>query len=191
MGGREQARNLQARPRGPGPDSTPGRPGDGSRDDVASVRAGEGPANIDMSDRRSLLVATLGFVLRGNWRSVGELAILHAWLDTWSGLGAVVVGMERHGYELWLAKDRNGWRSTFLHRPHAPARPRTIVSCPPSPPHPEAQSPARSVSPNPSASRWSVSGTSRMDGAWIGSPPQVRISSAIPAERRLPELPNP
>ena len=34
-----------------------------------------------------------------------------------------------------------------------------------------SQSPARSVSPNPSASRWSVSGTSRMDGAWIGSPP--------------------
>ena len=25
---------------------------------------------------------------------------------------------ERHGYELWLAKDRNGWRSTFLHRSH-------------------------------------------------------------------------
>src|SRR2546427_10026470 len=26
--------------------------------------------------------------------------------------------MERQGYELWLAKDRNGWRSTFLHRRH-------------------------------------------------------------------------
>jgi len=34
-----------------------------------------------------------------------------------------------------------------------------------------SQSPARSVSPNASASRWSVSGTSRMAGAWIGSPP--------------------
>ena len=43
-----------------------------------------------MSDRRSLLVSALGFV----------------------------VGMERHGFELWLAKDRNGWRSTFLHRSH-------------------------------------------------------------------------
>jgi hypothetical protein len=32
-----------------------------------------------------------------------------------------------------------------------------------------SQSPARSVLPNASASRWSVSGTSRMDGAWIGS----------------------
>src|SRR5438094_1673359 len=26
--------------------------------------------------------------------------------------------MERHGFELWLAKDRNGWRATFLHRSH-------------------------------------------------------------------------
>jgi len=76
--------------------------------EVASVRAGEGPANIDMSDRRSLLVAALGFVLLANWRSVPELVTLHAWLDTWSGLGAIVVGMERHGFELWLAKDRNG-----------------------------------------------------------------------------------
>src|SRR2546428_2966222 len=118
MGGREQARNLQARPRGPGPDSTPGRPGDGSRDDVACVRAGEGPANVDMSDRRSLLVAALGFVLFGNWHSVPEVVTLHAWLDTWSGLGAIIVGMERHGFELWLAKDRNSWRSTVLHRPH-------------------------------------------------------------------------
>src|SRR2546425_10549516 len=102
MGGREQARDLQARPRGPGQDSTPGRPGDGSRDDVASVRAGEGPSDIAMSDRRSLLSAALGFVLLGSWRSVRELVILHAWLDTWSGLGAIVVGMRRHGYVLTL-----------------------------------------------------------------------------------------
>ena len=118
MGGHEQARDLQAGPRGPSQDSTPGRPGDGSRDDVAGLRAGQGPANLAMSDRRSLLVSALGFVLLGNWRSVRELVTLHAWLDTWSGLGAVVVGMERHGFELWLAKDRNGWRSTFLHRSH-------------------------------------------------------------------------
>ncbi len=77
VGGREQARDLQA------------------RDDVASVRAGEGPSDINMSDRRSLLIAALGFVLLGNWRTVRELVTLHAWLDTWSGLGAIVVGMER------------------------------------------------------------------------------------------------
>jgi len=25
-----------------------------------------------------------------------ELALVHAWLDSWSGLGAIVVGMQRH-----------------------------------------------------------------------------------------------
>jgi len=57
-----------------------------------------------MAARRALLVA--------------ELAILHAWLDSWSGLGAIVVGMQRHGYDLTLTHDRNGWRATFLHRNH-------------------------------------------------------------------------
>src|SRR5262245_15462385 len=51
-------------------------------------------------------------------RSVPELVILHAWLDTWVGLGLVVVGMERHGYDLSLTHDRSGWRATFLHRSH-------------------------------------------------------------------------
>jgi len=47
-----------------------------------------------------------------------ELAILHAWLDSWSGLGLGVVGMQRHGYDLSLTHDRSGWRATFLHRSH-------------------------------------------------------------------------
>jgi len=73
----------------------------------------------EMTDRRrTLLLAALGVVIIKDWQSVRELVLLHAWLDTWSGLGAIVVGMERHGFELWLAKDRNGWRSTFLHRSH-------------------------------------------------------------------------
>src|SRR2546421_27753 len=69
--------------------------------------------------RRRLLVAALGFVLLGQWEPVRELVMFHAWLDSWVGLGAIVVGMQRrHGYELWLAKDRDGWRATFLHRTH-------------------------------------------------------------------------
>ena len=47
-----------------------------------------------------------------------ELAVVHAWLDTWSGIRAIVVGMRRHGYDLWLSCDENGWRATFLHRSH-------------------------------------------------------------------------
>jgi len=45
-----------------------------------------------------------------------ELAMFHAWLDTWGGLGAVVVAMRRHGYDLSLTSDENGCRATFLHR---------------------------------------------------------------------------
>jgi len=52
-------------------------------------------------------------------RVAGKLVMLHAWLDTWSGLCAIVVGMQRHGYDLSLTHDRNGWRATFLHRSHA------------------------------------------------------------------------
>src|SRR5262249_35135108 len=80
--------------------------------------SGKHSATVHVSDRRSPLIAALGFVLFENWRSVRELVPLHAWLDTWSGLGAVVVGIEHHAYELWLAQDRNEWRSTFLHRSH-------------------------------------------------------------------------
>ncbi len=47
-----------------------------------------------------------------------ELVIVHALLDSWRGLGLVAVGMARHGYDLWLTSDENGWRATFLHRNH-------------------------------------------------------------------------
>src|SRR2546425_11229970 len=44
--------------------------------------------------RRALLLAALAAV-RVNSRAQ-ELVMLHAWLDAWSGLGAIVVGMQ-HG----------------------------------------------------------------------------------------------
>src|SRR3989442_6796730 len=31
---------------------------------------------------------------------VPELAAIHAWLDSWSGLGVIVVAMRRHGYDV-------------------------------------------------------------------------------------------
>src|SRR2546425_9275632 len=71
-----------------------------------------------MDRRRALLVAALGFALLERWQSVRELVTLHAWLDSWSGLGLGVVGMQRHGYDLSLTHDRSGWRATFLHRSH-------------------------------------------------------------------------
>jgi len=66
--------------------------------------------------RRALLLAALAAV-RVKARAP-ELAIVHAWLDSWSGLGLVVVRMRRHGYDLSLTSDASGWRATFLHRSH-------------------------------------------------------------------------
>ena len=70
----------------------------------------------EMADRRrALLLAALAAVRVKEWQTVPELAMFHARLDT-GGLGAIVVGMRRHGYDLSLTSDENGWRATFLHR---------------------------------------------------------------------------
>ena len=42
--------------------------------------------------RRAVLVAVLAGLLVKEWQMVRELAMLHAWLDSGSGLGAIVVG---------------------------------------------------------------------------------------------------
>jgi len=39
---------------------------------------------------------------------------LRTWLDSWSGVGYVAVGMHRQGYDLQLTQyDDRGWRATF------------------------------------------------------------------------------
>jgi len=51
-------------------------------------------------------------------RVAGELVLLHAWLDSWSGLGAIVVGMARQGYRLSLTNLTEGeWRAVFSSHP--------------------------------------------------------------------------
>ena len=65
-----------------------------------------------MGDRRSLLVAALGFALLEPRAS--ELALLHRWLDSWTGIGQIVTGMVRDGYRLHLTNiDPDAWRATF------------------------------------------------------------------------------
>jgi hypothetical protein len=47
-----------------------------------------------------------------------ELQLLHRWLDTWSGLGDIAVGMARHGYRLSLSNIGPGeWRAVFATQP--------------------------------------------------------------------------
>ena len=39
---------------------------------------------------------------------------LRAWLDSWTGIGRIAVGMHRQGFDLQLKQyDDRGWRATF------------------------------------------------------------------------------
>ena len=63
--------------------------------------------------RPPLLIAALGFALVEG--DAPELALVHAWLGTWSGIGLVAAGMARQGYDLSLTRyDDRGWRATFF-----------------------------------------------------------------------------
>ena len=63
------------------------------------------------------------------WQMVRELAMLHAWLDSWSGLGAIVVGMRQHGYEVSLTHEKNGLEATFIHHDQIPSWVGICPSC--------------------------------------------------------------
>jgi hypothetical protein len=70
-----------------------------------------------MIDRRGslLLVALEAARLPAN---AHPLPALRSWLDSWNGLGAVVTGMERQGYDARLIRYSEGWRAAFLPQDH-------------------------------------------------------------------------
>lgn len=77
------------------------------------------PVSSDADRRRTLLTVALGFlqVDQPKLPHTG-LAALHSWLDSWRGIGDIVVGMERQGYALTLTKlFDDGWRATFHKHP--------------------------------------------------------------------------
>jgi hypothetical protein len=54
--------------------------------------------SVSLDQPRALLVAALGFLqLR---QAPPEVAPLRRWIDSWTGIGAVVTGMERQGYDV-------------------------------------------------------------------------------------------
>ena len=56
--------------------------------------------------------AALGF-LQLSPRAPG-LLLLHQWLDSWTGLGLIAVGLHRRGWDLQLTQYGDGnWRATF------------------------------------------------------------------------------
>jgi len=67
-----------------------------------------------LDQRGQLLRAALGFA--GLTRPSYDLPLhaLRSWLDSWSGIGRVAVGMARQGYDLQLTRyAERGWRATF------------------------------------------------------------------------------
>jgi hypothetical protein len=68
-------------------------------------------------DRRlPTLRAALGF--RQLAPRAPELRLLHRWLDTWTGVGLITVGVERLGYRLALSHIADAeWRATFAGHP--------------------------------------------------------------------------
>ena len=66
-----------------------------------------------MTDRRlASLRAALGFLqLRAR---APELRLLHRWLGSWAGVGAIATGLHRQGWDLQLTQyGDNTWRATF------------------------------------------------------------------------------
>jgi hypothetical protein len=64
--------------------------------------------------RRAVLTAAVGFALLPSRSDQREVGMLRRWLDTWTGLGLVVVGMARQGYDLQLTRyAEQGWRANF------------------------------------------------------------------------------
>ena len=66
-----------------------------------------------MLDRRGRLLLTAQ-AFAGLRSTAGEIETLRRWLDSWSGIGAIVVRMARQGFDLQLTRyDEQGWRATF------------------------------------------------------------------------------
>jgi hypothetical protein len=93
---------------------------DGRRRYCGLNRNGTGTRSNDIyrrlviDQRGRLLVAALGFA--GLRRPSYDRALwaLRTWLDSWSGIGRIAVGMAHQGFDLQLTRyDERGWRATF------------------------------------------------------------------------------
>ena len=67
-----------------------------------------------LDQRGQLLRAALGFAGCSLPSYDRALWVLRTWLDSWSGIGRVAVGMAHQGFDLHLTRyDERGWRATF------------------------------------------------------------------------------
>jgi hypothetical protein len=67
-----------------------------------------------LDQRGQLLRAALGFAGLPRPSYDRALRALQIWLDSWSSIGRIAVGMHRQGFDLQLTQyDERGWRATF------------------------------------------------------------------------------
>jgi hypothetical protein len=67
-----------------------------------------------LDQRGQLLRAAVGFAGCSMPSYDRALHALRTWLDSWSDIGHVAVGMHRQGFDLQLTRyDERGWRATF------------------------------------------------------------------------------
>ena len=65
-----------------------------------------------MPPRSPALRAALGFLQLPP--RAPELQLLHPWLDSWTGVGLIAVGLHRQGWDLQFTQYGDGnWRATF------------------------------------------------------------------------------
>jgi hypothetical protein len=69
-----------------------------------------------MPDRRGLLIAALGFAQLSP--QTPALRALHAWLDTWGGVGALAGGLIRQGYDVAFEYRASQWQATIAKKRH-------------------------------------------------------------------------
>ena len=70
-----------------------------------------------LEQRRALLTAALGFMQLDRWTGPKPAAMvaLARWMDSWAGIGAMVVGMAAQGCALQLTEySGENWRATFF-----------------------------------------------------------------------------
>jgi hypothetical protein len=81
--------------------------------------------DADRERRRRTLYAALGFCQLEEHPAMPEVTALKRWLSTWTGIGHIVVGMERQGYAVSLSQiPSDGWTASFAdHRLLPPASP--------------------------------------------------------------------
>src|SRR5206468_6157043 len=99
------------------------RRGEGSSRTIIAGRRGDGPVDVlcvrndeapmDLARRRSLMAAALGFMQLQSSEPPAEIRMLGRWLNSWTGLGAVVIGMRAQSSDVELNEFPDGWRATF------------------------------------------------------------------------------